>query len=79
MTNSQWKHLVEGIIERRKVMIDVNEFLQTYYDINEQKMLTLEAFEDLKKENGIKAIPVRFWNVYGDYDYRFCEIGRRAI
>ena len=78
-------------------MIDVNEFLQTYYDINEQKMLTLEAFEDLKKENGIeewdypleeyehlvengiKAVPVRFWNVYGDYDYRFCEIGRRAI
>ena len=77
-------------------MIDVNDFLQRYYDINEQKMLTVEDFEKLKQEkgieewdypleeyehlaeNGIKAVPVRFWNPFGIYDYRFCEVGRSA-
>lgn len=33
----------------------------------------LEEYEHLA-ENGIKAVPVRFADYYGGYDYRFCEV-----
>ena len=35
-------------------MLDVGEFLETYYDIDTENLITLEKFENIKEANGIK-------------------------
>ena len=35
-------------------MLDINEFLEIYYDISGQDMMTLQDFEDLKEEKEIE-------------------------
>ena len=73
-------------------MWDIEDFMEDYYGYRPAEMITLEEFEEWKKdndckerdyslyeyehiaENGIECEPVRFSELYGGYDYRFCEI-----
>ena len=57
-----------------KEMMTLNEF-ETLKEENgiEEWDYPLEEYEHLA-DNGIKAVPVRFTELYGGYDYRFCEI-----
>ena len=79
-------------------MIDVKDFIETYYGEFRpvENDITLFDFEEWKRENdvvewdypldeydhiaelhneyGTNFCPVRFVNISGGYDYRFCEV-----